>query len=233
MKILAFIPARGGSKGIIGKNLHPVAGKPLLYYTIDIAKQLGDLVLPFLSTDDKKIKEYANSLGLTDEYLRPEILATDTSSTLDAVLHGVDWYERENKTAIDAVLLLQPTSPIRKLEELKEAILFFEKEKLSSLVSVTVMREHPFECIESDTSGWSFLAKPKQEVSGRQSYTGKYYFLDGSFYIASLSFLKEKRAFVREGETFLFESKLKYSIDIDEIEDLEIAESILKKKEDK
>lgn len=230
MNILAFIPARGGSKGIPGKNLYPIGGNPLLFYTIDLAKKLDKNVIPFLSTDDIDIKAYGISLGLNDDYLRPKELASDSSATIDAVMHALEWFQKSNDVQIDSVLLLQPTSPIRIISEVQNAIHSFKEKKMESLVSVTHMREHPFECIKSVEDSWSFLEKPSEKVTGRQGYTGNYYFLDGSFYLATVKFLKNNKAFVVEGKTHLFESKLRYSIDIDELEDMEIAESILERK---
>jgi hypothetical protein len=130
---------------------------------------------------------------------------------------------------IDSILLLQPTSPIRILDELKNAIQMFSNESMESLVSVTEMREHPYECIKKNLSGWDFLEKPEKNVTRRQDYKHKYLFLDGSFYIASKEFLLKNKSFVLQGKTLLFESKLRYSIDIDELEDMDIAESILKR----
>ncbi|PJZ36153.1 hypothetical protein CH354_15955 [Leptospira levettii] len=230
MNILAFIPARGGSKGIPGKNLYQIAGNPLLFYTIDLAKKIDKNVIPFLSTDDNEIKAYGRSLGLIDDYLRPKELASDSSATIDAVMHALEWFQKSGEVEFDTILLLQPTSPIRILTEVQNAIHRFKESKMESLVSVTLMREHPFECIKSVEDSWSFLEKPNKKVTGRQGYTGNYYFLDGSFYLATVEFLKNNKAFVVEGKTHLFESKLRYSIDIDELEDMEIAECILERK---
>lgn len=226
-KILAFIPARGGSKGIPKKNLYPINGKPLIYYTIDLIHKLKTKVIPFLSTDSIEIKNYYELEGFSTDYLRPDHLASDTSTTIDAVLHGLNWYEENFKEIIDSVLLLQPTSPIRIPEEVDSAIEYFYENNLNSLVSVTNMREHPFECMKQDDFGWNYLEKPNGTVTRRQDYLGKFYFLDGSFYLARTEFLKNNKSFVIENETYLFESKLRYSIDIDELEDMKVAEAIL------
>lgn len=101
--------------------------------------------------------------------------------------------------------------------------------RLDSLVSVTVMREHPYECIKSQGESWKFLQKPDKSVTRRQDYKDKYYFLDGSFYLATVDFIKNHKSFVAEGKTFLFESSLRYSIDIDEWEDMYLAESLIKR----
>jgi CMP-N,N'-diacetyllegionaminic acid synthase len=152
MNILAFIPARGGSKGIPEKNIYPIAGNPLLFYTINFAQKLGDLVIPFLSTDDRKIKDYGKTWGLYDDYIRPPELASDSSATIDAVFHALDYFEVTKQIKIDSVLLLQPTSPIRDNDEVHRAIDTFKEKKLESLVSVTLMREHPFECIKAESN---------------------------------------------------------------------------------
>ena len=158
-------------------------------------------------------------------------MAGDHSSTIDAVFHGIEWYESKFNIKVDSVILLQPTSPIRDSEEILDAVNVFKKKNLDSLVSVTTMREHPYECITEENAKWSYLVKPSGTQGGRQTYKGNYYFIDGSFYIAKVDFLKKMKSFVRENESYLYHSKLRYSIDIDELEDMMVAEAIIKLKD--
>ena len=112
MKILALITARGGSKRILRKNIRPLGGKPLIVWSINIAKDIAEIVDILVSTDDPKISEVAKNAGAMVPWLRPPELATDTASPVDVCLHALEWYEKENGK-IDGLMLLQPTSPFR------------------------------------------------------------------------------------------------------------------------
>ena len=112
MKILALIPARGGSKRLPRKNVLPLGGKPLIVWSIDVAKDIPEICDILVSTDDSEIAEISKKAGALVPWLRPADLATDDSSSIDVVLHALNWYEREKQT-IHGILLLQPTSPFR------------------------------------------------------------------------------------------------------------------------
>tara|TARA_Y100001970_G_scaffold219769_1_gene269737 strand:+ start:22767 stop:23480 length:714 start_codon:yes stop_codon:yes gene_type:complete len=234
MKILIFIPARGGSKGIIGKNLHNVAGKKLIQYTIDIALALNNKSndsiewVPFLSSDDNKIIEYCAKNGLHTDYRRPDDLSGDGSSIIDAIYDALKWQE-EREELPDLILVLQPTSPIRFLEEIETAVERFLKSNLSSLVSVSKMKEHPFECVKLDGSKWEYLDIPERNIKGRQDYNQNYYFIDGNFYIVTSSFLLKNMNLISKKETEFFELEREWPVDIDEESDLILAESLIKK----
>ena len=163
MTILIFIPARGGSKGISGKNLVVINGKPLIKYTLETAQEL--MVnkiynwIQFVSTDDEKISTFCFNQGFNMEYKRPKVLAGDKSSTIDAIWDGLKWPEQKKNISPDAVLLLQPTSPLRKKSDIINAIKRVEDEEDFSIISVTRMREHPYECIETNKNGWTLLSK--------------------------------------------------------------------------
>ena len=109
---LVIIPARGGSKGIPGKNIRPLGGKPLLFYTVDLARELFPDSHIILSTDSEEIALTARTAGLPVPYMRPPELATDTAPTRDALLHAMDWADARG-IPYDKVCLLQPTSPLR------------------------------------------------------------------------------------------------------------------------
>ena len=129
-RILALIPARGGSKGIKDKNIIELCGKPLIAYSIDAAKNSKYIDDILVSTDSEKIAEVAKKYGARVPFLRPYELATDTSTTLDVVLHAIDYVNKEEKK-YDTLILLQPTAPLRKTEDIDSAIekffLFEEK----------------------------------------------------------------------------------------------------------
>ena len=227
MKILGFVPARGGSKGIPGKNLIELGGKPMIQYTLDVLQQLDATVLPFISTEDEGIARYCAGQGFTVTYRRPSALAGDESTVLDAVWDSLIWLDRVEDYRPDAVLVLQPTSPLRTLAEVEEARTRFETQGLKSLVSVTRMREHPYECVELRDGDWQYLRRPVTDLPTRQMYDQGFYFIDGSIYLSTVQFLRQHKALVQQGETELFVSSGYWPVDIDEPDDLLVAEALL------
>ncbi|HIF59709.1 MAG TPA: acylneuraminate cytidylyltransferase family protein, partial [Rhodospirillales bacterium] len=124
MRILALITARGGSKRIPGKNIRPLGGKPLIVWSINVAKDIAGIVDILVSTDDKNILEIAKSAGALVPWSRPPELATDTASSVDVCLHALAWYEKEIGR-IDGLMLLQPTSPFRSRKSVLRGIELF------------------------------------------------------------------------------------------------------------
>ena len=116
-----LIPARGGSKGIPHKNIKLLNGKPLIQYSIEIARKLAEDDDICLSTDDEEIKAVAEKLGLKVPFLRPDYLASDTATTSDVIVHALDFYEKQGRH-YDVVVLLQPTSPLRTVQNVKDCI---------------------------------------------------------------------------------------------------------------
>ena len=129
MKVLAIIPARGGSKGIPKKNIVDLNGKPLIHYTIEAAKESKLIDEIFLSSDDKEIIEVAKQLDLYTSYVRPDKFSGDTATGADVVIDALDWLAKSRGYVPDAVLLLQPTSPLRVSADIDGAIRQFEKDK--------------------------------------------------------------------------------------------------------
>ena len=228
--ILAFIPARGGSKGIPKKNITKLNNKPLIQYTLDLCRSNLNIDDYFISTDSAEIKKVLSKLNYINEYKRPKYLANDTASIVDTVLHGVKWYEEKHKLKVHSTILLQPTSPIRDINELNSAINFYKKNNLKSLFSVCNMWESPYECIElsENSNNWKYLKLPSQKMKRRQDYLKKFAFIDGSFYITNVNFLKKKKSFVVKNVSKFFTLGNNYKVDIDEKFDLFLAEKILK-----
>jgi len=220
MKILAFIPARGGSVGLKNKNLINLAGKPLIQYTFDTIKKLGKTVYPFVSTNDKKIANYSAKKGFGTTYRRPSALSKSSSNVIDAIIHGVKWVNETKRLNFDIILILQPTTPIRDFKEVKKAISIFKKKKMLSMASVTPMREHPYECIEINNKNWKFLKKTKKNVFRRQQFKKNFFFIDGSFYIIRKHFLQKFKKLIKENKTNFFILNRNWPIDIDQKEDL-------------
>lgn len=229
MKILIFIPARGGSIGIKKKNITTLDNKPLIYHTIKLAKKLNNFNF-FVSSDDRKIFKVAKKYGFKYNYLRPSKLSKSKSNVFDAVRHALEWLSKNYNLTYDAVLLLQPTSPLRNISELKEAIAIFKSKKIKSLASVTRMREHPEECIEIKGENWNFLKRKKRNYFGRQSFSTKFFFIDGNFYLIKKDTMLKYKSFIIERVTKFYKLKTKWPIDIDDPEDLKVTEAIIKSK---
>ncbi len=225
---LSFVPARAGSKGIAGKNMAQLDNSPLIEYTFRILKELGDLSLPFISTDCPDVLSLASKFGFDTEYVRPASLAEDDSPIIDAILHGLEWLESKGDPVPQSVLLLQPTSPLRTIDQVSAALKIFNEKKLESLVSVHEMREHPYECSLGKDDNWTFVKEPSVKVVRRQDYDERFYYIDGSIYLASVDFIKENKSLVQPGETYLFQTENRFNIDIDEPEDLVVAQALMK-----
>lgn len=225
MKILGFIPARSGSKGLKNKNMINFLGRPLIYHTLKIAKNLN-VTDVFVSTDSKKILSYVKKFGIKFNYLRPKKLSNSKSQIVDAVFHGVTWLKK-NKKNYDAVLILQPSNPNRNLREVNKAINFFKNKKIKSLVSVSNAEEHPYKYFRIKGNSWDFLEKKKIRSLNRQDFPNNYLVEDGNIYLSRLNFLRKYKKFIIKNKTKLFKSSLK-KIDIDTPEDLKIAKLFAK-----
>lgn len=230
MNLKVIIPAREGSKGLPCKNLKLLNGIPLIDYSIKTSLKLFDKESIILTSDSKNIIERGLIYGIRT-ITRPKKLASDHSKIIDTIFHAVDFTKELYGENIEDILLLQPTFPIRNHLEIKDAINFFQKEKLSSLVSVINMKEHPCECVtlSQNKHEWSFLIDPNK-ITNRQSYPGEYFFINGNFYISKMQSLKKNKSFFSRGTNF-FKCSSKYSIDIDDIDDFEYAEYCMLKLE--
>jgi CMP-N-acetylneuraminic acid synthetase len=135
MQVLAVIPARGGSRGVPGKNIRPLCGKPLLQYTIDCALAASRVSRVILSTDDERIAECGRLGGVDVPFLRPAELAQDDTPMLPVIQHAVRWLERRGDR-YDAVCILQPTSPLRRAEEVDGCIALLATSAADAVVSI-------------------------------------------------------------------------------------------------
>jgi len=144
MRCLGLIGARGGSKGIPRKNLVDLAGHPLIYYTFNEARKSKLLDRVVLSTDDPEIAALAKSCGVEVPFLRPAHLASDTAVLADAIQHALEWLQDHEGYAPDAILLLQPTSPLRQTRHIDEALTLFQNENADSVISLSSPQEHPW-----------------------------------------------------------------------------------------
>ena len=227
LNILALVPARGGSKGLSRKNLCPVLDKPLLQYTLDEAKKSEFITELMMSSEDQEINDFAKTLNVNVNYVRPQYLAEDETTTVQTVLHFLDWIEK-NSQLPDLLVLLQPTSPLRTSQQIDEAIKQFIASDKSSLLSVQKMKEHPYKCIKKSAESWDYLTQPTSYVSRRQDYDDSFYVINGAIYIVSPKYLRKNGKFTTGGDSELFIMDPVSGIDIDDIADVFQVESLLK-----
>ncbi len=228
IKIIAIIPARGGSKGLPGKNIKHLLGKPLIAWTIQSAKKSKLIDTLIVNTDDKEIASVAEKYGAKVPFLRPKKLARDNSSTYDVIFHTLDWFEKKGLN-FDVVILLEPTSPLRKDEDIDNAIKLFLKNynKADSLVSMgEVHLENPFITLKIKGK----YARPifKTNFSQRQKLE-KSYFPYGVIYLSKVKALRKyKKFYQKKTIPYLIERWQNY--EIDDIFDFLCVKAILKQK---
>ena len=185
--ILVVIPARGGSKGLPGKNIKNLCSKPLIVYSIDVARAITIDDNICVSTDDQNIIDVVEIYGLHVPFVRPAELASDTASTNDVLLHAIKFYEDKGKK-FNKILLLQPTSPLRTVEQVKEAISLY-RDDVDMVVSVTKSHAPAVLC-KDDIDGYVNLVYNKH-AGGRQSLPTFYEF-NGAIYVINVDSLKHK-----------------------------------------
>jgi len=222
MDILALIPARGGSKGVPRKNISNVAGKPLIQYSIETANeaiQKGLLTMAIVSTDDREIADVSKSVGGRVPFLRPTHLATDEAKSIDVILHAIEYYSHQGQS-FDAVLLLQPTCPIRTVEDIERVIKLYETTGQPSVISV-YKEEYICDLVTYHKKG--DLAVPLNENHNkgiRRQELDKLYVRNGTFYLTSTEYLLEQKRIISDTPA-LYEMSKTDSINIDTEEDLE------------
>lgn len=221
MRILYVIPARGGSKGIPHKNIRPLSGKPLICYSIDVARDLATDDDICVSTDDEAIIKVVGDYGLKVPFKRPEALSTDLATTNDVLLHAIEFYEKQG-IIYDVIVLLQPTSPLRTSKQVKEATELYE-DNLDMVVSVMPSHSSAVLCSENN-EGFIELVFNKSAV--RRQDLGSFYEYNGAIYVINVEALKRKNlsGFHRIKKYVMDEES---SVDIDTNLDLVVAEAIL------
>lgn len=220
-KVLAIIPARGGSKGIPKKNIKAVSGKPMINYTIEAAKECDYIDKVIVSTDDEEIAEISMKAGAIVPFLRPDELAVDEAELIDVVMHAVEFYERKAER-YDIIVLLQPTSPLRTSDDLQKALEYYMRKGEKSLLSISEVSEHPVNMRKFNEE--NELEKMLGD-EGDASEAKKYYKINGAIFINSMSELSEKTRF--EDNVMGYVLPKEHGIDIDVPEDVVVAEYYL------
>ena len=213
MKILALITARGGSKRIPGKNIRPLGGRPLIVWSIDVAKGIPEICDILVSTDDATIADVARNSGALVPWLRPAELASDTATSVDVALHALDWYESENG-AVDGLLLLQPTSPFRSRDTVLRGIRQFRLHQQRLVVGISLAESHPMWCFQVDGETMRpFIDGGSLHL--RSQDLPPAYVDNGVFYLLTPDDLRRSKSFYSDDMIPLEIEKPEESIDID------------------
>ena len=227
MKTLVVIPARGGSKGIPHKNIKLLIGKPLICYSIDVAREFTTDDNICVTTDDDEIIKVVEEYGLKVPFKRPDYLATDTCGSNEVIQHAYQFYA-DKGVRYDAILLLQPTSPFRKVEFLKEAVALYD-DNIDMVTSVKLSSCNPYyDGFEEDADGLWKISKGDGTIERRQDAPSVWQ-QNGSIYVINPKSLMEKgMAYFTKIRKYAM-SEL-YSVDIDNPFDWKVAELVINEK---
>lgn len=226
-KILAIIPARGGSKGLPGKNIRPLCGIPLIGWSIDQAKESHYIDMTFVSTDSPKIADVAESFGIKVPSLRPAELAADNAPSSGFILYTID-YLKSMGLIFDYLVLLEPTSPLRDVDDIDESIemLFSNEERADSVVGVSLSENtHPDFLVKIGNDG---LLKPYKDImqAVRRQDLERLYFFEGSIYTSKVDAFVQKKSFYHDKTLPYLVPKWK-SFEIDDFIDFKIIETLM------
>jgi N-acylneuraminate cytidylyltransferase len=230
VRILALIAARSGSKRVPGKNVRPLAGKPLVIWSIDVVRGLSGICDTLVSTDAEPLAEIARAAGALVPWLRPAHLATDTASVSDVAIHALDWYESAH-APVDGLLLLQPTTPFRTRQSVSKGVSLFAGNHGRPVLGVSPAASHPWHCFRID--GDRLLpfvpggAGPNDErYLVRTQDLPPAYCVNGGFYLVSPADLRTRRSFYGPDMVPLVMTDPREAIDIDTESDWANAEAM-------
>lgn len=225
MKILALIPARGGSKRLPGKNIRILGNKPMIVWSIIVAKDIEEICDTLVSTDDDVIRDISLRAGALVPWLRPAELATDEASSVDVALHALHWYEVQ-KGKVDGLLLLQPTSPFRTAETIRKGIELFKTNRQAAILGVSPTHAHPM---------WTFKIEgdclipfiTTNSRAARSQDLPPAYVVNGSFYLISPAELRTHKSFFGLQTIPLIMPASNETLDIDTDSDWAMAQTAL------
>ena len=233
-KILGIITARGGSKSIPRKNIKNLGGKPLIAWTIEVAKNSGIFDRIILSTDDAEIAEVSKKYGADAPFMRPPELAQDTTPHMPVLKHAVEWLRDNENYEPDFVAILQPTAPFREPKHFKEAYDLLEKTDADSVISVAEIPGHsnPMWALKIDDQGIATLfvtGEPPYERIPRRQELPKAYVNSGHIYIFKTGLLFTDNPNFYGEKTAAYPIEEKYCVNIDNPSDWQKAEEKIKK----
>tara|TARA_B100001079_G_C16324951_1_gene476365 strand:+ start:138 stop:824 length:687 start_codon:yes stop_codon:yes gene_type:complete len=226
MKFLAVIPARANSKSIKKKNLHPLNKKPLIQYTFEQSNK-SLVKQKYLLSDDLNIKKLAKKFNVCIDYKRPKALSKSDTSLIDTLNHFHKWLVN-NKIFYDYLVILQPTSPLRNHQDINSAVKIVKKKRYRSLFSVSESIEHPYETIKiTRNKKWQHVLPKSKMYYRRQDFDFKSYFINGAIYIVHRELIIKKKIYDEKNHGLFIMPKFR-SIDINDLNEIKLAESLLK-----
>ncbi len=230
MNIVAVTLTRGGSKRVPRKNVRPLGGKPLIVHTIEAVHEAKGLNRAIVSTDDAEIARVSRQAGAEVPFIRPANLATDDSTSFDALLHAVEWLERDAGTPVDVVVLLQPTSPFRRGSHIDQAIDLLSTNNADTVTAISPAKVHPYWAWTMSSDGLvPFFSRNSVEATGKN--LPRAYAENGAIYVARRSVLAAGSLY---GQRVVgFEMTGPEALDIDTEDDLAYAEFILGRHEER
>lgn len=221
--VLTLIPARGGSKGLPGKNIRPFLGKPLIARAIDAARDSGVVGRIVVSTDDAEIARVTSESGAEVPFLRPAEIANDVAPVLAAALHALDWFKNHDSWKPEWLLLLQPTSPLRTADDIRRAFKLVRSADTDAVVAVSETKSHPFWVKTIDFSGHLQPFVANQKAPARRQELPPAYALNGLLYLVRVRTLRDEGTFCPVKARPLVIPSIR-AFDIDSEEDFLIAE---------
>lgn len=224
--MIAIIPARGGSKGLPGKNIKLLAGKPLIAYAIEAALEAKEVNRVVVSTDDEEIAKVALLYGAEVPFLRPDFLATDTAMAVDNYIYTIERLAAENGEEINEFVVLQPTSPLRISDDIDNAVRIFHLKNADSVISYT-QEQHPVSWHKYVNSDGSFEDIFDPNISNRQALRASYY-PNGAVYVFKFAMIKERKYYTDKSYAYVMPRER--SVDIDYLMDFKYAEFLLTQK---
>lgn len=225
-RILAIIPARAGSKRLPNKNLLPLAGKPLIAWSIDAARQSRYVDDVVVSTDSEKLMEIAGQYGAEVPFRRPDELASDTATSNAVILHCLEFLIEQGRR-YDLVILLQPTSPLRTAEDIDHAFELFEQKNALGVISVCECEHTPLwsNILPEDASLARFI---RQDIKGMRSQDlPAYYRFNGAIYIFNVRQFLEQNGIFYHPDVYAYAMDARSSVDIDNRLDFSFAEFLM------
>jgi CMP-N,N'-diacetyllegionaminic acid synthase len=227
-KIVAIIPARGGSKGISRKNIKPFNDKPLIHYAIELAKaaqQRGVIFDHIVSTDSEEIASIAKEMKGNVPFLRPAELATDGSAVVDTAIHAVNWWEKNHGDTIHSILILQPTNPLTAEEDIENSVKHYldNQPDASCLISVCDAQHIRLSSLYHEKGGYLEQVFKDVDPAERRQTLKKLYWRNGAVYITRRDLLLGERRIINENPLF-YTMPRERSVAIDDIYDWNVAE---------
>jgi N-acylneuraminate cytidylyltransferase/CMP-N,N'-diacetyllegionaminic acid synthase len=229
LNIVAVIPARGGSKSVPGKNIKKLAGKPLIAHTIEDALKAKTLNRVIVSTNDEKIAKISKQYGAEVPFKRPAYLATDTAHTPPVIKHAVKYLEEKEGSKVDVVVTLQPTSPLRKPEDIDAAVNKLIRTNADCVVTICEVEYPPFwmKILQGDKIIPFVKTKIDYHLLERQQLP-KVYKLNGAVFVTKRDILMKKNKLIG-GDVRAIKMDTKRSLDINSLMDFMLAENLMKK----